>query len=188
MATVEEIYSNISAHMVKGLMIHDQMASYYYFLNLEGYGKCHEYHYWEESKNYLCLKKYYFKHHEKLIKEKSIENPQIIPSSWINYTKEQVDINTKRSSVKSGLEKWVNWEEETKKLYEKSYADLIAIGCVGDALFISKFLKDVDCELAHIKKCYIKLQDCDFSIESIIGDQKCKKEKYKEKMKGINEG
>ena len=118
MASVEEIYSNISAHMVKGLMIHDQMASYYYFLNLEGYGKCHEYHYWEESKNYLCLKKYYFKHHEKLIKEKSIENPQIIPSSWINYTKEQVDINTKRSSVKSGLEKWISWEEETKKLYE----------------------------------------------------------------------
>jgi len=54
-------------------------------------------------------------------------------------------------------------------------------------LFISKFLKDVDCELAHIKKCYIKLQDCDFSIETIINDQKCKKEKYKEKMRGINE-
>ena len=30
--TLEEIYSELSAHMIKGLMIHDQMSNYYCFL------------------------------------------------------------------------------------------------------------------------------------------------------------
>lgn len=79
--TIEDIFAELAAHMIKGLMVHDQMRDYYDFLNLKGYAKCHEYHYWEESKNYLCLKHYYFKHHNRLIKEMPIENPKIIPSS-----------------------------------------------------------------------------------------------------------
>ena len=104
-ATVEDIFAEIAAHMIKGLMIHDQMADYYCILNLKGYAKCHEYHYWEESKNYLYLKHYYFKHHSKLLKEVAIENPKMVPASWFNYTKEDVDVNTKRNAVKTGLEK-----------------------------------------------------------------------------------
>ena len=53
--TSEEIFSHLSSHMIKGLMIHDQLASAYKFLNLCGYSKCHEYHYFEESRTYRCL-------------------------------------------------------------------------------------------------------------------------------------
>ena len=42
MASVEDIFANLSAHMIEGLMIHDQMASYYKFLNLRSYAECHE--------------------------------------------------------------------------------------------------------------------------------------------------
>ena len=182
MATVEEIFSNLSAHMIKGLMVHDQMASYYYFLNLDGYAKCHEWHYLEESKNYLCLKKYYFKEHEKIIKEQPIENPKILPSSWLNYTKQDVDISTKRNAVRDGLIKWMRWEEETKQIYEKAYADLIAIGQINDALFVAKLVEDVSCELAKVKKYYIRKKDCDFDLSYIINEQKTQKEKYKQKI------
>ena len=34
--TVEEIYAELSAHMIKGIMMHEQLANYYDFLGLEG--------------------------------------------------------------------------------------------------------------------------------------------------------
>ena len=43
--TLEEIFSELAAHAIEGMMIHDQMITYYCFLSLKGYAKCHEYHY-----------------------------------------------------------------------------------------------------------------------------------------------
>lgn len=37
MASVEEIFSKLASHMIEGLMMHDQLASYFLFLNLNGY-------------------------------------------------------------------------------------------------------------------------------------------------------
>ena len=79
--TVEEIFSELSAHMIQGLMVHDQMAAYYSFLTLKGYCRCHAYHYLKESDNYMKLNHYYHKHHDKLIKEKAVTDPKIIPKS-----------------------------------------------------------------------------------------------------------
>ena len=43
--TIEEIFSELAAHAIEGMMVHDQMMSYYCFLNLKTYAKCHEDHY-----------------------------------------------------------------------------------------------------------------------------------------------
>lgn len=105
MDSIETIFSNLAKHMVTGLMIHDQFESYYSFLNFPAYAKCHEEQYHKESCNYLCLKKHYMEMHDKLIQEQSIANPQTIPPTWINYKRMDVDVNTKRNAVKTGLEK-----------------------------------------------------------------------------------
>ena len=47
--TIAEIYAKINEHMINGLMLHDQLANYYDFLGLEGYKRCHEYHYFKEN-------------------------------------------------------------------------------------------------------------------------------------------
>ena len=39
--TVEEIFKNLANHMIKGLILHSELANYYDFLNLTGYKKCH---------------------------------------------------------------------------------------------------------------------------------------------------
>ena len=56
---------------------------------------------------------YYINHYNKLIPEvtnNSLTSSSILPNNWYNYTREDVDINTKRNAVKSGLEKYVHWE------------------------------------------------------------------------------
>jgi hypothetical protein len=145
--TVEEIFKNISSHTIKGVMVHEQMSDYYDFLNLHGYKRMHEYHMHCEMKSMRKLHRYFLNHFNRLIEEDVIENPDIIPSSWYRYTRQEVDVNTKRNAVKSGIEKWVAWEEETKDLYEKMYNELLSLGEVAAAKKISCFIHDVDCEL-----------------------------------------
>ena len=182
--TVDEIFSELAAHMIKGIMIHDQMSSYYDFLSLCGYQKCHEYHYWCENASYLKLKHHYFKYHNKLIKEKEIENPNLILKSWYNYTRSDVDISTKRNAVKSGLEKWVDWERETKLLYEKMYKELVDLNEINDAKLLEDLICDVAHELSQAEAEYFNIKASDFDIEYILMEQCEKKEKFKAKMKG----
>lgn len=183
--TVEEIFSHISAHMIKGLMIHDQLSSGYGFLNLCGYKKCHEYHYFEESYNYRCLQDYYLEHYNKLIPEEKIENPNIIPANWYKYARIDVDANTKRAAVKDMMKKWVTWEQETKMLLETSYKALYDMGEISAARKIGHFLDDVNEELSWAESKHISLENTGYEIGSIIGQQKHLCKKYWEKMQCI---
>lgn len=177
--TIEEIYSELNEHMIKGLMIHEQMANYYDFLGLCGYKRCHEYHYYEENHNFRKLNRYYINHHNKLIPETRIDNPNIIPESWFKYSRNDVDASTKMNAVKNGMTKWVEWESDTKKLYEKLYQELINIGEIADASMLQCLICDVDKELKIASKQYLKLKSVDYNIGHIIGEQHHLHKKYK---------
>jgi len=116
--TIEEIFTNLTSHMREGVNFHKELSEYYLFLGLPGYGACHEYHCMEEMRTYYNLCKFYICHMNRLLPDKSTESNDVIPSNWYKYYRQDVDINTIRSSVRAGLEKWIEWETETKKLYE----------------------------------------------------------------------
>ena len=181
--TVDEIFTELSGHMIKGLMIHDQMADYYDFLSLRGYKRAHEYHYKKEMCAYRRLHRYVIDHYGKLIEEKRIEDPEIIPQSWYRYKRDEVDAATKRNAVKNGIEKWVAWEKETKALYQMAYRELMAANENAAAIFMQKFIADVDCELKWAERKAIELNSVDYSLAFIIGEQKHIHDKYKGKMK-----
>ena len=179
--TIEEIFGKISAHMVKGVMIHEQMSDYYDFLNLHGYKRCHEYHAKCEMKNMRHLHRYFINHFNRLIEETPIENPDVIPSSWYRYTRQEVDANTKRSAVKTGIEKWVAWEEETKDLYEKMYTEAMSIGEIAAAGKIMCYIREVDKELKWAQRTHIDLVTVDYDLGYIMGKQTYLHDKYKGK-------
>lgn len=181
--TAEEIFSLISAHMVEGLMFHAQMADYYCFLGLKGYSKCHEYHYLSESCNFRKLSKYYLKHYNKLIASKTTTDPKAIPDSWFKYTRQDVDINTRKSSIQAGQERWVKWENDTKIYYSKMYQELMVIGDVAGAMELKKYIEDVDDELAEAKQRHLETKAIDFNISDIMNVQEELYKKYSKKMK-----
>lgn len=184
--TVEQIFSGLAAHMIKGLMIHEQMIEYYNFLALPGYAKCHKYHYLTETKGYMKLCNFYITRYCKLIPEPtSIENPNLIPSAWYNHKREDVDTNTMRKAVESGLKQWIDWEKETKELYQTSYKELMQLEQVSAAQFIKCYICAVDEELAEAKIYYLHKQAIDFNAGTIIGEQERKKECYTKKIKKI---
>jgi len=71
----------------------------------------------EEIKGYECLLWYYSTRYHKLLDTTNVPMPDVIPNNWYKYNTMEVDVSTKRNSVKSMMEKWVQWEKNTKKLY-----------------------------------------------------------------------
>ena len=183
--TTDEIFSQIGAHMIEGLMIHSQLSDYFGFLGFEGYQECHKYHYFEENCNYKKLSKYYLKHYNKLLIEKPFKNPNIIPSDWWQFTREQVNNDIRKRGVQIGIEKWISWEKQTKELYEKYYNELIQEDNVAGAQELSHYIVDVDYELAEAEQENIKLKAMDYSVLDIMLEQENKKEKYINKIKEI---
>lgn len=180
--TLHEIFTEIAQHMIKGVMTHEQFSQYYLFLGLNGYSKCHYYHYLAETKSFCKLCKYYIAHHNKLIDEGRIENPHIIPDSWYSYTRQDVDSATARKAVKSGLEAWRDWEAETKRLYSTMYSELLKMGEAADAAYLMCLISDVDHELCKVEKYRLEKEKTGYDMGSILAEQKHKKEKYSEKI------
>ena len=186
--TLEEIFAKISTHMAKGLLIHSQMASLYGFLNLRGYQRCQEYHYYEETKNYRCLQNFFLMYCNKLIQEEVVEQPNIIPSNWYKYPKMEVDINNKRSAVKDLMKKWVEWEKETKVLLELSYKQLYELGEINCAFKIGYFIEDVSKELADAQEQQISLESIGYDIVYMTDWQTDLYKQYCKKIKEIHKG
>ncbi len=180
--TVEEIFKNLSSHMVLGMMIHDQMANYYEFLGLSGYRECHEYHFLKETCSYRKLCAYYITHYNKLIEEMEFENPDVIPTSWYAYTRQDVDGSTKKNAVKNGLMKWIDWERKTKKLYESMYKELMELGEVASASFIKCFISDTTDELTKVEGYFLDKYAIGFDLDNILADQKSKHKKYRNEI------
>ena len=146
---MEEIFAKIKAHMLEGMVFHDEMARYYDFLGLDAHRDNHRKHYEEETKGYQKLCGYYMHHHNKLLPNYPMNRPDVIPESWFMYKRQDVDINTKKNALRSGIKKWVDWETETKDFYEEMCGELLNEGEIASAHFIMKYVKDVDCELAE---------------------------------------
>ena len=90
---------------------------------------------------------YYIEHQDKLISDytaDSLTSFSILPSNWYDYKREDMDINTRRSAVKSGIEKYVRWEEETRKFLEDMYTQAIQQGFIAIGIQIKKYICSVE--------------------------------------------
>ena len=181
--TVEEIFSKINNHMEKGIAYHKEFIKAYSFLGLWGYAKCQEYHYYEEICAQQQLEHYYMAHYFKLIQKEVEERKEIIPSTWYKYTAQAVDVGTKRSSIKELLTKWIEWEKETKKLYEEMCFELTNLTEVAAAIEIQKYIQDVDEELSWAQKQQLNLESIGYNLDVIVDWQDDIRKKYKKKIK-----
>ena len=185
--SVEEIFSELCAHMQKGVRLHDQFTTIYDFLNLKGYKKCHEYRCFEEHYGYRKLKNFYINNYQKIVIEKENKFEDIVPQNWYKHVKSDVDAGTKRSAIKDMMKLWIDWEQDTKNLLTKSYKELYELGEIYAALEISQYLNDVSMELIAAQQWQIDLESHGYDLTVIIPEQEALYKKYKKKMKQIYE-
>lgn len=169
--TSEEIFTSAMNHMVEGIMIHEELSNYYLFLGLPAYSKCHEKHFHKENKSYKKLYNYYIKTYNKLIPNIKVDVPEVIPKSWYQYSRQDVDMKTKQNAVQQGLEKWVKWETATFALYQNLYQELIKIGKVRDAIEFKHLICDVKEELETATQYHLNKLSTNFDMVYIIEEQ-----------------
>lgn len=155
---MEEIFARLKARMLEGMVFHDEMVRYYDFLNMSEYRDEHREHYDEETCNYRDLCGYYMHTCNKLLPNLPMNRPDVIPDSWYKYKRQDVDTNTKKIAIRNGVQKWVEWETETKDLYEDMCGELLNNGEIAAAHFVSRFVKDVDYELKEATDLHIRLE------------------------------
>lgn len=168
---LRDIFSEISSHAIKGMMFHDQLASYFGFLSLNGFKKEQEDRFISESMEYRRIMDYFVSHYNQLIPEAEIENPSVIPSGWYGHKREDVDTSTRRSAVKEAYDHWITWERETKSLYEKSVKELHDMGFIAASLAVSSMVASVDHELALAEQKRMELEACDYDSVFILDIQ-----------------
>lgn len=181
--SINEILSSLSTHMIQGTMVHEQLMNCYLFLGLEGYAACHEYHYLSESKGRIKLCKYAARHFSTVIKSGKVSDPEIIPSSWFDTYRENVNSQARKEAMRAALNEWLKWEEETLALYEECYSELLSNTKPSFSEFLVPYIKDVDEELAFIKEEILHKTAMDFDIVSILEEQDTYKKKFKKLMK-----
>ena len=96
---VSEIFARLKAHMLEGMVFHDEMVRYYGFLNCDKWKNEHEWHYAEETEGYRQLCDYYMNHYNMLIPVEPMNRPDVIPESWYRYMRQDVDAGTKKNGM-----------------------------------------------------------------------------------------
>ena len=160
--TTADVFAKLAGHMIKGLMVHDQLANYYDFLGLDGFRREHRKHYDEESACYHELCHYYTRHYNMLVASEKVEDPKIIPQTWYKYLRTDVDVNTRRNGVENGFRQWRDWEATTLHTYEQFYKELFNLGEVAACHYLEKLIEDVNSELEYIDEMILKLKATDY--------------------------
>ena len=183
---LEDICKMVAQRLLEGAMKHEQFANYYNFLGLKGYKCFHEYHFFEQILSYRKFITYYIDHEDKIFSNfsfNSLNSFSIVPENWSNYLREDVDINTRRSAIKTGLEKYVHWEIDTKKFLEDLCSQSIQQGLIAISLEIKKYICSVDKEIKHAKEELLEAQAVDYDLPTLVSKQDILKKKYnKEKL------
>lgn len=139
-------------------MVHDDLAQYYDFLAIHKCRDMHERHAKEEFCNYHKICRHYMSTHNKLLPNIRATQQEVIPEGWMRYSRDDVDLATKKQGMKNGLTKWWEWERDTKEFLKDRMSELSDI---EDRCVIRSLLDDVIKEekCAHEKCLYFKAVD-----------------------------
>lgn len=176
-----EVFNEIAKRQTANIMKHLQLADMFDFLNLRGEKRRQEYHAFEEWAELRALHRYAINHIYRLIDDKGLEIPALIPSAWFSATKKDVSNDNRRQYTKTAYEKWQEWETETKRFYEQSFKTLTDNGKIAEANKINQLIKEVDEELKYLTRELLEYKTVDFSLDYILLKQETMHDYYEKK-------
>lgn len=179
--TCEEIFSKIANAYLNGIMFHVDMVRYFDFLNLHGYKRLHEYRRKCESKCYSKLLGYYTNRYQKLLPESGEYARSVIPQDWYSHKRGEVTSADLKNGVKSGFEKWVEWERSVCAVLNEAVKELTKLEDYAAAYKVGSMLCEVKDELKRAERMLLALKSVDFSAEYIQEVQCVLHKKYKRK-------
>lgn len=169
--TVHEIYTALNNQMVGAMMMHTQLAQLFTFIDLLPDARRQEQQLLEETHGLVELNKYFSQHHHTLA---IADNPPQIDIFDLNVFKKETGELTpedKIELIRYGMNKWIEWERESKIMYEDAYKTLIDLSEVASAEFITRYIRDVDQELRDAERLYRVRDAIEWDLPTIYDKQ-----------------
>ena len=169
--TVKEIYTALANRMVGAMMIHSQLVQIFAFVDLLPDMRKQESQLQEETHGYSELNKYFIQHHHNILVADNPPQIDILNNSLFNKSSENLTTEDKMYIIKYGMNEWINWEKESKILYEDSYRNLVDILEVASAEFVMRFVRDVDFELKEAERIFRVREGINWDLGTIYDKQ-----------------
>ena len=101
------------------------------------------------------------------------------------FTRYEVTPAVRKNAISIGFDKWMDWEQKTKKVYEGYCKELYNLGEIASMKEIEKFVEDVNKEIAEGYKKIVSLKSIDYDISNIYDEQGKLQKKFYKKIKEI---
>lgn len=180
-----EVFNKISARQMKAIMKHTQWADMFDFMGLMGEKRQQEYRAIKEFAEMRGIHRYALNHCNKLIQNTNIDIVNEIPTNWNNYTRFDVDNETRKNYIKKIYDDWFKWEKETKEFLEEQFKTLTENHKIADANKVNDLIKDVDRELKRLVRKILEYKIVNYNLDYITYCQSEMHEFFKEKTKEI---
>ena len=153
-----KVFEDTAMRCLKGLMYHRQLEDYFRFLGFDDLARIQRERYLEESDGFARVCTCYLQGTGKLLKFDDPKVESLIPPSWYQHVKNDVDTSTRKSHLKQAMDFWVNWEREVLEAHDASALQMDRDGLRLMSLFFCRMLNDVRDELAFAERLREELQ------------------------------
>lgn len=111
----------------------------------------------------------------------------VIPTNWYNYTRYDVDAGTKRSAVKDGFRKWLEYEKETRQYLSEMAQRLEQMNEREAARKLDHLIEHVEKEIQTAENKMMDLESTGYDMSYILQQQNELQHHYAEKIRTMNE-
>ena len=111
----------------------------------------------------------------------------VIPTNWYNYTRYDVDQGTKRTAVKDGFKKWLEYEKETRQYLSQMAQRLEQMNEREAARKLDHLIEHVEKEIATAEDKMMNLESTGYDMNYILQQQEELKRHYADKIRKMND-
>ena len=111
----------------------------------------------------------------------------VIPTNWYNYTRYDVDQGTKRTGVKDGFKKWLEYEKETRQYLSEMARRLESMNEREAARKLDYLIEHVEKEIESAQNQLMNLESTGYDMNYILQQQEELKRHYADKIRTMND-
>ena len=124
------------------MMTHTQLTELFNFIDLETDAKRQKNQLHEETDGLLKLEKYAAQHHHMLITSDDPPQVDILNLSMLKQPNDKLSPDDKVYLIEYAMKEWIEWEKESKIIYEDAYRSLVEISEIAAADFVLRYVRD----------------------------------------------
>lgn len=169
--TIHEIFTKLNNRMIGAMMVHTQLTQLFIFIDLLPDARRQEQQLQEESHGMIELNKYYSQHYHLLSVANNPPQIDILNLGLFKNSSKELTPGDKVYLIQYGMKEWIDWEQQSKEIYEEAYRMLVESSEIAAAEFITRYIRDVDQELKDAELLYKVREAIGWDLPTIYDKQ-----------------